>query len=75
VTKRVLYPTPSAAFAAQPEATALADEEPPAFFDVGDFCESQECGGAASQFDGLVDDICFIDDSDGVDGGGGAERV
>jgi hypothetical protein len=49
VTKRVLYPTASDALAAQPE--ALADEEPPAFLDVGDFCGSQEYGGAASQFD------------------------
>jgi hypothetical protein len=71
VTRRVLYPTPSDASAAQPEASALAWT----FFDIGDFCGSQEYGGAATEFDGRVDDLCFIDDSDGVDGGGGAERV
>jgi hypothetical protein len=61
----------SDAFAAQPEASALAWT----FFDVGDVCGPQEYGGATAQFDGRVDDICFIHDFDEPDEGGGAERV
>jgi hypothetical protein len=70
LTKRQLgpeqYASSSSAFAAQ---TAAAEREPAAGFDVNTYDGPPEYGGAAAQFDGRVDDIYFIHDSDEPDGG------
>jgi hypothetical protein len=62
------YASSSSAFAAE---TAAAEQEPAAGFDVNAYDGPPEYGGAAAQFDGRVDDIDFIHDSDEPEGGAG----
>jgi hypothetical protein len=76
LTKRTLGPLGASQYASPSYAPAQptsAREEPPAFFGVGvglgAYDGREEYGGAATQFDGRVDDLYFLHDSDEPDGG------